>query len=185
MALGDVELEINKSAKDVIAVIKEETDAEIASIIADTDSKIASMKEKEEKKLKDVMERLRRQELSSIELENKRIVLSKKNEVLTKVFSEILTSFESLPANEKLEHYKKMVLISKKVIDNPKAYLAEVDKFSAEDLGVSSVVNDSRITSGIVFESEDGTIQLDMQYRTIFQVLWDREIKNLSDILFG
>lgn len=78
-----------------------------------------------------------------------------------------------------------MVLISKKVIDNPKAYLAEVDKFSAEDLGVSSVVNDSRITSGIVFESEDGTIQLDMQYRTIFQVLWDREIKNLSDILFG
>lgn len=185
MALGDVESEINKSAGDIIATIRADADAEIANIIADTDSKIASMKEKEEKKLKNVIERLRRQELSSIELENKKIVLSKKNEVLTKVFSEILTSFESLPANNKLKHYKQMVSISKRVIDNPRAYLAEIDKFSAEDLGVSSVVTDSKMTGGIIFENEDRTIQIDMQYKTIIQMLWDREIKNLSDILFG
>ena len=41
------------------------------------------------------------------------------------------------------------------------------------------------MTGGIILESEDGTIQVDMQYKTILQTLWDREMKSLSDILFG
>ena len=61
----------------------------------------------------------------------------------------------------------------------------EGDKFTAKDLGVSSVAVDSRMTGGIILESEDGTIQIDMQYKTLLQTLWDREMKSLSDILFG
>jgi V/A-type H+-transporting ATPase subunit E len=41
------------------------------------------------------------------------------------------------------------------------------------------------ITGGLILESKDGTIQVDMQYRTILQTVWDREMKSLSDILFG
>ena len=41
------------------------------------------------------------------------------------------------------------------------------------------------MTGGIIFESEDGTLEVDMQYRTILQTIWDREIKSISDILFG
>ena len=79
----------------------------------------------------------------------------------------------------------KMVKASKNVISKPKAYLAEGDKFTAKELGVSSVAVDSRMTGGIILESEDGTIQIDMQYKTLLQTLWDREMKSLSDILFG
>ena len=60
-----------------------------------------------------------------------------------------------------------------------------VKEFTAKDLGVSSVAVDSRMTGGIILESEDGTIQIDMQYKTLLQTLWDREMKSLSDILFG
>jgi V/A-type H+-transporting ATPase subunit E len=41
------------------------------------------------------------------------------------------------------------------------------------------------MTGGVILESEDGSIQVDMQYKTILKTLWDREMKSLSDILFG
>ena len=185
MALDVVKSEIAKSAEDSAAAITAEADAEVARIMAAADAEIAAMNEKEEKKLKEAIERLGRQEISSAELESKKIVLAKKKEILAKAFSETLESLESAPADKKLAQYKKMVEASKNVIDKPKAYLAEADKFTADDLGVSSVAVDSRMTGGIILESEDGSIQVDMQYSTILQTLWDRELKNLSDILFG
>lgn len=185
MALNDVKTEINKSAADAAAAIKAEAEAEVAKILAAADSEIAAMNEKEEKRLNEAIERLGRQELSSAELESKKIVLAKKKEILAKAFNETLSSLENAPADKKLEQYKKMVAASKKVIDKPKAFLAPADKFTASDLGVSSVAVDNMMTGGVILESEDGTIQVDMQYKTILQTLWDRELKSLSDILFG
>lgn len=185
MALDDVKLEIDRSAEESAAVIKAEAEAEVAKIMAEADAQISAMNEKEEKRLKEAVERLGRQELSSAELESKKIVLAKKKEILAKAFNETLASLESAPADKKLEQYKKMVAASKKVIDKPKAYVAPGEKFTAADLGVSSVAEDSRMTGGLILESEDGTIQVDMQYRTILQTIWDREMKSLSDILFG
>lgn len=185
MALDVVKSEIYKSAEDTVAAIRADADAEIAKIMAAADTEIAVMNEKEEKRLKEAIERLGRQELSSAELESKKIVLAKKKEILARAFSETLESLESAPAKVKLGQYKKMIEASKNVIDKPKAYLAPADTFTAKDLGVSSVAVDGRITGGIILENEDGSIQVDMQYRTILQTLWDRELKSLSDILFG
>ena len=77
-----------------------------------------------------------------------------------------------------------MVEAAKKVIANPKALMSENDSFSAADLGVSEVVRDSKIRSGLILQSEDGQVEVDMQYSTLLQEIWDREIKSVSDILF-
>ena len=185
MALDSVKMEISKSAEASAAAIKAEADAEIAKIKADADAQIAVIEENEKKRLEEAVERLGRQEVSSAELESKKIVLAKKKEILEKAFDGALASLENAPAEQKLAQYRQMVSASKDVIKKPKAYLAPGDKFTAEDLGVSSVAVDGRITGGIVLEDEDGDIQVDMQYRTILQTVWDREMKALSDILFG
>ena len=98
MALDVVKSEINKSAEDAAAAIKAEADAEVAKIMAAADAEIAAMNEKEEKRLKEAVERLGRQELSSAELESKKIVLAKKKEILARAFAETLASLESAPA---------------------------------------------------------------------------------------
>ncbi|MBQ8179034.1 MAG: hypothetical protein IJX35_03265 [Candidatus Methanomethylophilaceae archaeon] len=184
MALANVTQEIIKSAEDRAAAIKAEADAEIAKINADADVKIAEMKDKEDKKLKEAVERLNRQELSSAELESKKIVLAKKKELLTKVFDDTLANLENASSDVKLEQYKGMVAVAKKIIENPKAIMSENDAFSAADLGVSSVEKDSRIVAGLILQSEDGQVEIDMQYSTLLQSIWDREIKSVSDILF-
>ncbi len=185
MALANVTQEIIKAADERAAAIKAEADEEIAKINAAADAKIAETKEKEDKRLKEAVERLNRQELSSAELESKKIVLAKKKELLTEAFESTLADLENAPSDKKLAQYKAMVEVAKKIIDNPKAIMSAKDSFTAADLGVSSVEKDERIAAGLILQSEDGTVEVDLQYSTILQAIWDREIKSVSDILFG
>ena len=185
MALDDVKLEISKSAEQSAAAIMAEADAEIAKIMAQADAEISAMKEKEDKRLAESVSRLQRQELSSAELESKKIVLAKKKEILNKAFAETLASLESAPEKEKTEMYKKMVASAKDVIAEPKVYVPADSTATAKDLGVKEVVKSDKVSAGIMLENADGTLMVDMQYKTILQTVWDREMKALSDILFG
>ena len=152
MALANVTQEISRDADAKAAALKAEADAEVAKITADAEAKIAELKEKEDKRLKEAIERLERQELSSAELESKKIVLAKKKEILAQTFDSMLADLEGASAAEKLTQYKAMVKVAKGIIENPRAL---------------------------------GSVEVDMQYSTILQSIWDREIKKVSDILFG
>ena len=184
MALANVTQEISRDADAKAAALKAEADEEVAKITADAEAKIAELKEKEDKRLKEAIERLERQELSSAELESKKIVLAKKKEILAQTFDSMLADLEGASAAEKLTQYKAMVKVAKGIIENPRALMSEKDDFTAAELGVSEVVKDSKISSGLIFQSEDGSVEVDMQYSTILQSIWDREIKKVSDILY-
>jgi V/A-type H+-transporting ATPase subunit E len=183
--LANVTQEILKVAQDKAKAVQEQAQAEVARIAGDAASKIAEIEEKEAKKRTEEVERLKRQEISSAELESKKIVLSKKKDVLARAFDETLSDLENAPADKKLEQYRAMVKAVKGIIDNPKAIMSDQDSFTAEDLGVSSVEKDGRIKAGLILRSEDGQVEVDMQYSTILQSIWNREIKTVSSILFG
>ena len=185
MALANVTQEITKAAQAQAEAAAAQAQEEISKINADADAKIAELKEKEDKKLKEAVEHLSRQELSSAELESKKIVLAKKKELLSDVFEETLADLVNAPRDVKLEQYKAMVEVAKAIIGTPKAIISEKEDFSAADLGVSSVVKDSRVVAGVILQSEDGTEEVDMQYSTLLQSIWDREIRSVSEILFG
>jgi len=184
MALDNVMKEIQASADRQAGDIESQAEAEVRAILAEADALISNMKEKEDKRLKEEVERLKRQELSSAELESKKIVLSKKKEILAKAFESVLTDLESAPRDVKLGQYKKMVKSAKSIIDKPKAVMSSKDDFTASELGVKSVKKDARIRAGLILQSEDDTVEVDMQYETILQTIWNRELKALSDILF-
>ncbi len=185
MALSNVTQEILADADAKAAAIRAEADAEIAKINADADARISELKDKEDKRLKEAIESLKRQELSSAELESKKIVLAKKKDLLTEAFDGMLAQLENASGEEKLKHYKAMVAAASGIIDKPKALMSENDDFTAEQLGVTAVVKDPRIAAGLILQSEDGSVEIDMQYSTLLQSIWDREIKAVSDILFG
>ena len=185
MALSNVTQEILADADAKAAAIRAEADAEFAKINADADARIAELKDKEDKRLKEAIESLNRQEISSAELESKKIVLAKKKELLTEAFDGMLSQLENASSDEKLKHYKAMVQVATGIIDKPKALMSEKDDFTAAELGVTAVCKDARISSGLILQSEDGSVEIDMQYSTLLQSIWDREIKAVSDILFG
>lgn len=185
MALENVEAEIGRAAEEKVKAMMAEADAEIQKINADADAEIAAIQEKESKREVDTIDRLRRQEVSSAELESKKVVLAKKNEILVSIFEATLAELEAAPKADKLEQYKAMVAAATKAIGKPKAYMSDKDGFTASELGATKVLKDANITGGLILESEDGTLQIDMQYKTILRQVWDKELKELSDILLG
>lgn len=185
MALEDVTLEIKQSAEQTRAKIMAEADEECRKILEEADRQISTLKAKEDKKLAESIERLERQELSSAELESKKIVLVKKKEILAKTFAETLEELESASDADKTKVYKKMVEATKGEIDSPTVYVPSSSKATAKGLGAAKVQKSDNLSSGVIIESEDGTLQIDMQYSTILQAVWDEEMKALTDILFG
>jgi len=185
MALNNVTAEIKAQSDKRVKCIQDQTSEEIARIQSETEKKIAGLKESEEKRLADTIGRMDRQEASSAELESKKVVLAKKKEILSEVFDETLHELETAPADKKLAQYKSMVAYAKTIIENPKAIMSEKDDFSAADLGVTDVEKDSRIVAGLILRSEDGQIEIDMQYSALLRTVWDRGIKDVSNILFG
>ncbi len=185
MALDSVMREIQASAEASVAKIREEQAAEIDAINRQTDAQIAKMKEAQDKKVAEAKETLDRQERSSAELESRKLVLAKKKELLSQVFESALADLESAPREKKLAYYKAMVASAKSIIPEPKAVISENDDFTAADLGVRSVEKDARVSSGLMLQSEDGLVEVDMQFSVILQGIWDKNLKQLSDILFG
>ena len=185
MALDSVTKEIQASAAAEVARIRKEMDDEIAAINAQTEAQISEMKEKQDKRVAEEKETLARQERSSADLESKKLVLSKKKEILAEAFESALQQLENVPADKKLAYYKAMVNSAKTIIPAPKVIISEKDTFSAADLGVVSVEKDPRVRSGLLLQSEDGKIEVDMQFEVILQNIWDNNLKQLSEILFG
>jgi len=185
MALDNVNEDIIRSAEETVKAIGAERDAEIAKILGEADAVISDLRTKEDKRLKEALEQLVRQELSSAELESKKIVLEKKKAILAQAFGETLAELESAAPAVRKDRYRKMVEAAGRIIAEPKAYCAKNETLKAEDIGVSSLTKSEAVTGGLILESKDGTVQVDMQYRTILQTVWDSEMKGLSDILFG
>ena len=104
MALESVTKEIEASAQASAAKIREEQAAEIKAINDQADAQIAEMKEKQDKKVAETVGTLARQERSSAELESKKVVLSKKKEVLNRAFEAALANLENMPADKKLAY---------------------------------------------------------------------------------
>ncbi len=185
MALENVVKDIMEAAEAQAAALRSEGEAEAAKLLAEADESVSELKEKEGKRLEETIGRLHRQELSSAELESKKIVLSKKKEILDRSYEETLAALLASDAKAKKKYYGMMVDAAKQVLENPKAYCPPGEAKNLKGLDVSEAVEDPAIEGGLVLESADGSVQLDMQFGSILRSVWENEMKALSDILFG
>jgi len=185
MALDNVRKDIVESAKAKAAEHMQAAQKEASVILAEAEATISEMRKREGKKLEEAVEHLRRQELSSAELESKKIVLSKQKDILNRAFLESLASLEDSKAATKKQYYTQMVELTKDLIEEPKVYCPVGEKARLKDVKAHSVMEDEDISGGLVLETQDGSVRVDMQFSTILRSAWEKELKSLSDILFG
>ncbi len=185
MALDSVRKDILESAEAQADEQMRVARDEAAAILAEADQTISEMREKEGKRLEEALERLRRQELSSAELESKKIVLARQKEILNRAFQESLSALEASNAATKKRHYAAMVKATEDFFDKPKIFCPLGEKDRLKELKAHSVSEDGSIAGGLILESQDGSMRVDMQYETVLRTIWDEKLKELSDILFG
>jgi len=185
MALDNVRKDIIESAKAKGAEHMLAAQKEAAAIMAEAEATISEMRKREGKKLEEAIEHLRRQELSSAELESKKIVLAKQKDILNRAFQDSLAALEDSKPATKKQYYAKMVEATQGLLEEPKIHCPTGEKARLKDVKAHSVMEDADITGGLILESQDGSVRVDMQFETILRSVWEKELKDLSDILFG
>ena len=78
---------------------------------------------------------MRQQEISSAELEAKRIILNAKKDILDKTFQETLKDSPSMDPKEKPALYKKILANGKNIIHKPKVFCPKGEPISSRSDG--------------------------------------------------
>lgn len=184
MALDKVANDILENARKEADQRIQEAEKERAKILLETDQNIEKMRKSEEKELQDALTRMRMQELSSAELEAKKVVLNKRKDILNRTFEEMLKELSSMEPKEKSALYKKILADGKKVIHKPKVFIPQGEADLLAGLRGCESLTEIEMSTGLILESEDGSVRLDYRFKTILESIWDRELKSISNTLF-
>ena len=185
MALDKVVGNILETANKESAARIATAEKERATILQQADETIASKKKAQEKELEIALKRLRQQEISSAELEAKRIVLNAKKEILDRSYQETLKDLESMSEAEKVRVYQRILANAKLSIHKPKVLCPKGESRLVQKDGDITSVTETDMGAGLVLESQDGTIRLDYRFNTMLAAVWEKELKNVSNVLFG
>ncbi len=184
MALDKVISEILETAQKEADQRIQEAEKERAKILQEADQRIEKLQKAEEKDLQEAVKRLKRQELSSAELEAKKIVLNKRKDILNRTFEEMLKELSAMDAKEKTALYKKILADGKKIIHRPKVFIPKGEADLLAGLRGCESLTEIDMGSGLILENEDGTVRLDYRFKTILESIWDRDMKSISNVLF-
>ena len=184
MALDKVVEEILESARKEADGLVQTAEKEKKSILQLAEENVAIRKQAQAKQTEEATKRLWQQELSSAELEAKRILLNARKEMLDRTFEEVMKELNGLGDEEKSRLYRIIVEKGMKVLPNARV-LCPRGEAGLLPKGMVEAVVEAGIPAGLILESMDGQVRLDYTFKTILEEIWEKELKNVSNILFG
>ncbi len=183
MGLEIVVKDIQEGARAEVSRIKAEGDAKASEILNEA-------KEVQKKTLGDSLvkaeedlQNLHQQVISSANLEVKRITLNKRKDLLDKVYVQTVEKIKSMPASKKEELLKN--ILSKYEASGARVYSSKDSEDIVKKLTSLSYAGNIGSIGGIILENEDGTVRLDFTYDSILKNVYERSLKQISDILYG
>ena len=183
MGLEIVKEEILSSAKSQATALIAEARKEANKIMKEAEKKIEEMKEKSEAETKRILDTIKRQELTSAELENKKILLESKKQVIEGIFSEAKKRLEKLDDKKREEYTKKLFEKIRLDIEPQYIYCSKKDAKFLKGLNVEpiDIIN---ISGGLIAENKEKTIRVDYSFDTMLQSIKEGELENINKILF-
>lgn len=181
MGLETVKEEIIRNAKNQEEALIAEARKETVKMMDEVEKKIAEIKEKKEGQTKKAVEVIKKQELASADLENKKMLLEAKKQLIGAVFSDAKKKLENLDSGKRSEYIKKLLEKAKNEIEVATAYCNKKDIKFVDDVSTEAM----DIVCGLVAENKEKTVRVDYSFDTILQGIKDNELQNINKILFG
>jgi V/A-type H+-transporting ATPase subunit E len=182
---------LDKVIEDILASARKDADQLVSSaekerdvILRQADENIAARRKAQDKKIAESVKRLRQQEISSAELESKRILLNARKEALDEVLASVKRQLVMMTADQRADAYAKILAQGLKVIPGAKTYCPRGDAKLLRG-GAGTSVEERDMEPGLIVESKDGKVSLDFRFSTILESVWEKELKNVSKMLFG
>jgi V/A-type H+-transporting ATPase subunit E len=181
MGLEIVKEEIINNARNQERALLADARKEASEITKKAEKKVAEMKEKNDAETKRKVEIIKRQELASAELENKKMLLEAKKQVIEKVLAEARKKIDKLGSKERQEYMDKLLEKAKKDIEVAVVYCNKNDIKLVKDIKSEA----ADIIGGLIAENEDKTIRVDYSFDTMIESIQENELQSINKILFG
>tara|TARA_Y100000310_G_scaffold318480_1_gene372610 strand:+ start:1988 stop:2560 length:573 start_codon:yes stop_codon:yes gene_type:complete len=181
MGLETVKEEIVRNAKEQETALIAEARKEANRIMKEVEKKIEDVKEKSNAEIKKKIDVIKKQELTSAELENKKMLLEAKKELIESVFIEVRKKLASLDDEKRESYIKKLLEKAENDIEVANVYCNKGDLEFLKDFNTEAV----DITSGLIAENKDTTIRVDYSFETMLQSIKENELQSINKILFG
>jgi V/A-type H+-transporting ATPase subunit E len=192
MGLEVVVGEIRQKGEREAELIRKETREEVTRILLSAQERAGKIKLAADEDVNRQVLHLHGQEKSAANLVVKRKLLNTEKELLDQVYQSALRSIANLPENFHREAQKKLLATAKQEIQEGTVHCNARDMPSLKQLIGTDSAFRGYVTGkvmdfegGIIVESTDGQLQLDLSYRTFLDGVWETGLKDASDILFG
>ncbi|MBI2541783.1 hypothetical protein HYV80_03690 [Candidatus Woesearchaeota archaeon] len=181
MGIETVKEEILNSAKEQSSSLIAEARKESNRIARETEKKIEEMRAKSEADAKRIMDAIKRQELASAELDNKKLLLGAKKQAIENVFAESRKKLESMDDKKRELIVKKLLDKAKSEIEIANVYCNKKDSKSFKGMNVEIL----DMIGGLIAENKEGTVRIDYSFDTMLQSIKENELQNINKTLFA
>ena len=181
MGLETVKEEILNTAKEQSISLIAEARKEASRIMKEAEKEIEKMKEKSDSEVKRMVDMIKKQESASAELENKKMILKAKKQVIESVFIEAGKKLEGLDDKKREACIRRLLEKAKNEVQTAYVYCNKKDskflkEFNVEPMG---------ITGGLMAENREKTVRVDYSFETMLQSIKENELQNINKLLFG
>ncbi len=168
-----------KEAQQIVQQGKKEREEQVKKAQEAGQNLLKSKTEESEK----LVQRMNTQEIARAELESKKIVLGSQKEILDSVYGTALQRLGSLPQNETL--LRTLVSSNQSEIAAGRVYCNQNDERLIKRLVGTNFGGTTDCVGGLIIESQDGKMRVDLRYETMLREIWDDSVKDISDLLWS
>lgn len=188
MPLDAVLREIKIKGDEEVRKIEEETRKEVERIISEARAEAEAILKKAKEEAEREGEALRKQEISSLNLEMKRLMLAKQKEITDEVFKLLRKKIAEM--DEKTRRSILKTLIEKNAKDNMNVYVRKEDekmvKEIIKELKLSlKIAGNISALGGIVLEDPSGEVRINLTFDELLAQLYEKKLNEVAKTLFG
>jgi V/A-type H+-transporting ATPase subunit E len=149
------------------------------------DAEIRANREKALKRSEAQIAQLEQHELSSAELEARKILLAAQREVLEDLKDRSLAELGAYPPEKRQALYSRLFAKAKSTFGDCYVYSNESDSASLKPPAGITRAGTIDCVGGLVFESRDRSVRLDYRFETMLEEVWGQKMNEIYTQLFG
>ena len=181
MGLESVKEEIIRNAKEQSSAMIADARRQANQLAKEAEKKIEETKQRIEEETKRTADMTKRQFLAAAELENKKMLLDAKKQVIEKAFEEAKAKIEKMDDKKRETLLKKLLEKSSKEIEVGKVYCSKKDLKLLKGIKAEP----AEIIGGLIAENKEGTTRVDYSFESLLESVREKELQKISKILFG
>lgn len=183
MSLESVLQAIQAKGREEADAVLAEAGKERERILAEADASMAKTIAEAEAQARVQAERRRTQELARAELESRRTALAAQKEELDEVYRRTLARLGDL---EGAADIVRRLLRKNEAVwkDGGKVYATPKDASTVKAAAGSAYAGAIDGIGGIVLESKDETVRIDLRYEALLRDVWNNAIKEVAEVLW-